>query len=107
VTIRVTQAQASAGLGWLMDRTTQDRQVVLIQRPGQEDVAMIAARELSGLLETIYLLRSPRNAQRLISALDNSLGYESTPKALDELRCDMELLWDDDASPGSAGYCCA
>ena len=36
------------------------REVVIIRRRGAEDVALITAKELSGLLETAHLLRSPR-----------------------------------------------
>ncbi len=35
---------------------------VIIQRRGYEDVAMISAEELSSVLETAHLLRSPQNA---------------------------------------------
>ena len=39
-----------------------------IRRRGSEDVALIAADELESLLETAHLLRSPRNADRLLTA---------------------------------------
>jgi antitoxin YefM len=42
-----------------------DREVVLVRRKGQRDVAPVAAGQLGGLMETAHLLRSPRNAQRL------------------------------------------
>ncbi len=40
-----------------MDEVTANREVVVIQRRGYNDVAMINADELSGILETVYLLR--------------------------------------------------
>ena len=51
-----------------MERAVDDREVVLVRRRSGEAVAMIAADELQTLLETAYLLRSPRNAERLIAA---------------------------------------
>ncbi|MCP9818173.1 hypothetical protein KBZ18_01540 [Synechococcus sp. Cruz-9H2] len=36
------------------------------------DLALVAADELEGLLETAHLLRSPRNAERLLSALERA-----------------------------------
>jgi antitoxin YefM len=47
---------------------------------------MIAADELTGILETAHLLRSPKNANRLLAALDRSRKKSGTPQTLDELR---------------------
>ncbi len=73
MTIHSTYTQARAGLAQLLDKVTHDDKVVIIHRRGEEDVALIAAAELNGLLETIYLLRSPANAERLLSALRSAL----------------------------------
>ncbi len=73
MTIQTTYTQARGTLAKLMDQVTHDREVVVIQRRGEEDVAMIAASELEALLETAYLLRSPANAERLLSALGRAL----------------------------------
>jgi len=74
-----------------MDRVTHDREVVIIQRRGEEDVAMIAASELEALLETAYLLRSPANAERLLSALGRALRNENQPQSLASLRHEVNL----------------
>ena len=42
-----------------MDRAVQDREVVVVRRRKGGDVALVAADELEGLLETAHLLRSP------------------------------------------------
>jgi hypothetical protein len=47
---------ARANLAALCDEVTANREVVIIHRRGAEDVALIAAEELSGLLETAHLL---------------------------------------------------
>ena len=73
MTIHMTYTQARASLAKLLDEVTLNREVVVIQRRGGEDVALISATELSSLLETAYLLRSPRNAERLLSALARAL----------------------------------
>jgi antitoxin YefM len=59
--------QAQKDLAKVLDQVEQGDAVVVIQRPGHADVAMIAANELSVLLEEVYLLleevyllRSPR-----------------------------------------------
>lgn len=55
MTIQTTYTQARANLANLLDQVTHDRDVVIIQRRGEEDVAMIAGSELEALLETAYL----------------------------------------------------
>jgi antitoxin YefM len=60
---------ARANLATLLKKVAADRQIVIIDRRGSESVALIAASELSSLMETAHLLRSPKNAQRLLTAL--------------------------------------
>lgn len=86
MTIHTTYTQARAELAKLMDRVSHDRDVVVITRRGAEDVALISAAELSSLTETAYLLRSPKNAERLLAALGSALKNEGRPLTLEELR---------------------
>ena len=89
--IHTTYTQARGTLAKLMDQVTHDREVVVIQRRGEEDVAMIAASELEVLLETAYLLRSPVHAERLLSALGRALRNENQPQSLASLRHEVNL----------------
>ena len=91
MTIQTTYTQARANLANLLDQVTHDRDVVIIQRRGEEDVAMIAGSELEALLETAYLLRSPKNAERLLSALGRALKNENLPLSLDSLRQEVNF----------------
>lgn len=91
MTIQITYTQARAGLAKLLDKVTRDRDVVVIQRRGHEDVALISAAELSSLTETAYLLRSPKNAERLLSALGRALKNEGRPLTEQELRQEVGL----------------
>ncbi|OGO41720.1 MAG: prevent-host-death protein [Chloroflexi bacterium RBG_16_58_14] len=91
MTIQTTYTQARDGLAKLLDQVTHNREIVVIQRRGEEEVAMIAASELASLLETAYLLRSPANAQRLLSALGRALKNEAEPITLDALRREINL----------------
>ncbi len=86
MTIQTTYTQARDGLAKLLDEVTHNREVVIIQRRGEEEVAMIAAAELESLMETAYLLRSPANAERLLTALGRALKNEGSPESLDDLR---------------------
>jgi antitoxin YefM len=76
MTIQTTYTQARANLARLLDKVSRDGEVVVIHRRGEEDVAMISAAELASLTETAYLLRSPENAERLLSALNRALKQE-------------------------------
>ena len=63
----------------------------MINRRGAEDVALLAADELSSLLETAHLLRSPRTARRLLAALDRAKAKRGRPEPLTKLRREMGL----------------
>jgi antitoxin YefM len=52
---------------------------------------LISADELSALIETAYLLRSPANARRLLGALGRALKNEGQPMTADELRREVGL----------------
>lgn len=69
MTIETTYSQAREQLKTLMDRAVDDREVVIVRRRSGDAVAMIAADELQSLMETAHLLRSPKNAERLLAAL--------------------------------------
>ena len=91
MTIEFTYSSAREQLATLLDRVTKDREVVIIQRRGGEAVAMIAADELASLTETAYLLRSPQNAERVLSALARALKNEGKPQNIDDLRREVGL----------------
>jgi antitoxin YefM len=91
MTIQTTYTQVREKLAAYLDRVTHDREVVLIQRRGEEDVAMISASELSSLTESAYLLRSPANSQRLLSALARALQEDGKPLSPEELKREAGL----------------
>ena len=84
--VQTTYTQARAQLGSLLDQVTKNREIVIIRRRGAEDVALIAADELAGILETAHLLRSPKNAIRLFTALDRARQGTGASQTIDELR---------------------
>ncbi len=70
----------------MLDRVVDDRVTILVRRKGARDVALIPADDLSGLLETAHLLRSPRNATRLLTALRRSERGRKMPASPEALR---------------------
>ena len=89
--IQSTYSKARENFAGLLDRVTADGEIVIINRRGAEDVAMVAASELSGLLETAHLLRSPKNAERLLTALNRARSKKLRPQSVDQLRKEMGL----------------
>ena len=51
----------------------------IVKRRNGKNVALIAEDELSSLLESVYLLRSPENAKRLHRALQWSELEDAQP----------------------------
>ena len=86
-----TYTGARSQLAALMDQVIDTREPVLIRRRGKEPVALVAADELAGWIETAYLLRSPKNARRLrqAAARVREGGGEST--GLEDLRARLGL----------------
>ncbi|MCZ4330166.1 type II toxin-antitoxin system Phd/YefM family antitoxin [Castellaniella denitrificans] len=85
MTIETTYSQAREQLKSLMDRAVDDREVVLVRRRSGGAVAMIAADELQSLIETTQLLRSPRNAERLLAALARARAGDLAPTEVESL----------------------
>lgn len=78
----------------LADICTQvvaDREVMIITQPNGENVALIAADELESLLETTHLLRSPKNAARLLTALERAKARTLKPQNINELRQELGI----------------
>jgi antitoxin YefM len=88
---RTTYTAARANLAALCNKVVENREVIIINRRKTEDVALIAANELSSLLETAHVLRSPRNARRLISALNRAKAGRGKAQSVEKLRREMGL----------------
>jgi len=84
---RITYSEARAKLASLLEQAVSDREPIIIKRRGHEDVALIAADELRGLLETAHLLSSPANGARLLAAIGRASSGKGLVKAsLDDLQ---------------------
>jgi antitoxin YefM len=89
--VQTTYTQARTNFGKLYDEVIANRDIVIINRRGHEDVALIAASELSSLIETADLFRSPKNAERLLTALHRSEARTVEPQTLEEFRREVGL----------------
>lgn len=86
-----TYTSLRQGLAAVLDRVANDREVVIVRRRGIKTVAMVPADELMGLIETAHLLRSPKNAQRLLTALHRAVRRRGKPEPLEKLRRELGL----------------
>jgi antitoxin YefM len=82
-------SQARANLASILDEVVDRQQIFIIKRRNGKNVALIAEDELSSLLESVYLLRSPENARRLHRALLWSESEEAQPQTMDELKQEL------------------
>ena len=86
-----TYTNLRANLASLLDTVVDDREVLIVRRRGARDVALVPAADLASLEETAHLLRSPRNAKRLLTALRRANGKTRKPESVDDLRREMGL----------------
>ena len=81
----VTYSYARQNLAKILREAEESQEPVIIKRRGHEDMALIPAEELRSLEETAHLLRSPKNARRLLQALQRAMdseGVGATPASM-------------------------
>jgi antitoxin YefM len=64
--IEITYTHLRKNLALVLNQVVSDREVIIVRRRRAEDVALIPLSEVTGLMETAHLMRSPRNAARLL-----------------------------------------
>lgn len=65
----ISYSTARANLAKTMDRVCDDHEPLIITRSGEPSVVMLSLADYNSLEETTYLLRSPRNARRLLESI--------------------------------------
>jgi antitoxin YefM len=65
----VTYSQARENLAETMDKVCDDHSPIIITRKNQRSVVMISLEDYQALEETAYLLRSPKNARRVLESI--------------------------------------
>lgn len=89
--IETTYTNARANLAKLCQQVSADRDIVRITRRNGNDVVLISADEFAGLMETAHLLRSPKNATRLLAAIKKATAEQGTPQSINDLRHEVGL----------------
>lgn len=65
----ITYTTARANLAGTMNRVCDDHEPIIITRNSQQAVVMMSLDDFKALEETSYLLRSPKNARRLLESI--------------------------------------
>lgn len=64
----ITYTTARASLASAMDKVCNDHEALIITRNTEQSVVMLSLKDYKALEEIAYLLRTPANAKRLLSA---------------------------------------
>ncbi|MFC3442990.1 type II toxin-antitoxin system Phd/YefM family antitoxin [Sphingobium rhizovicinum] len=70
----VSYSEARENLKAMIDKVVADRTPLAITRQRGEGAVLVSESEWASIEETLYLLRSPRNAERLLEAVR---GFEA------------------------------
>lgn len=75
----ITYTAARQNLAKTMEKVCNDHSPVIVTRKSSNSVVIMSLEDFEALEETAYLLRSPKNARRLIESvaqLENGKGTE-------------------------------
>lgn len=71
----ISYSEARENLKSVIDQVVADRApMAIVRRKGQEGAVLVSESEWASIEETLHLLRSPRNAERLLEAVR---GFEA------------------------------
>lgn len=66
----LSYSEARAGLKQTMDDVCRDQEPTVVTRQRGEPVVMLSLDDYNGMVETVHLMRSPKNAMRLRESID-------------------------------------
>lgn len=80
----ISYTAARQNLAKTMDRVCSDHEPIIITRNNEQSVVMISLEDFNALEETAYLLRSPKNAKRLLESIAQLEAGGGTARELDD-----------------------
>jgi antitoxin YefM len=78
----ITYSHTRQHLAEIMNKVGDDRAPVLITRQTGSPVVMMSLADFNALEETAYLMRSPRNAKRLMASIEQLANNGGTKREL-------------------------
>jgi antitoxin YefM len=80
----ISYTAARENLAQTMSKVCESHDPVIITRKSNDAVVMLSLEDFEALNETAYLLRTPRNARRLLASIEELESGQGTERALDE-----------------------
>jgi antitoxin YefM len=80
----ITYTAARQNLAKTMERVCNDRSPIIVTRKSSRSVVIMSLEDYESLEETAYLLRSPKNAKRLLESITQIEKGQGHEKALIE-----------------------
>lgn len=69
---KVTYSYTRENLNFILNQISNNSEIFCIERRNGKDVIMIDKDDYNSLLETAYILKSPKNAKQLFKALEEA-----------------------------------
>jgi len=69
---KTTYSYTREHLSSILDQISNDAEIFCIHRKNGQEVIMLDKSDYTSLVETAYILRSPKNAKELFKALEES-----------------------------------
>ncbi|KAF3885039.1 MULTISPECIES: type II toxin-antitoxin system Phd/YefM family antitoxin [Nostocales] len=82
---KVSWQEFNGNIENLFSQILETGEAVVISQPEGKNVVLISEAEFNSLLETLYLLRSPANSSRLLTALKRAKAGTIEPQNVNEL----------------------
>lgn len=78
----ISYTNARSNLAKTMEKVCEDHDPVIITRRNENSVVMMSLEDYQALEETAYLLRSPKNARRLLESVAQLESGDGTEREL-------------------------
>ena len=78
----ISYTNARSNLAKTMEKVCEDHDPVIITRRNESSVVMMSLEDYQALEETAYLLRSPKNARRLLESIAQLESGDGTEREL-------------------------
>ncbi len=78
----ISYTNARSNLAKTMEKVCENHDAVIITRRNESSVVMMSLEDFQALKETAYLLRSPKNARRLLASIAQLESNSGTEREL-------------------------
>lgn len=82
----LSYTELRANLKDAIDRAVSDHEPITVKRSRGGDAVLLSKDDYNSLVETAYLLRSPTNAKRLLTAAKRTSKKRKTFASVEELK---------------------